>query len=259
MVERKSFRTALVMGASDGIGKAIAHSLARENIKIIALSRSEEKLQTLINELPGNNHQIISTDLSQTSATLEKIQTFLKGNPGFDIIINNSAGPGAGPLTETSPEAFASAFTQHISTPHEIIKLNLEYMQNQQQGRIINIISTSVKTPLPSLGTSNTIRGATASWAKTLANELGPNGITVNSVLPGATGTGRLDSLLKKWSEQANQSIEETTKQKTAVIPLRRFGKPEEIANAVAFLASEKASYITGVALCVDGGRTPCL
>ena len=127
------------------------------------------------------------------------------------------------------------------------------------KGRIINIISTSVKIPLTGLGVSNTIRGAVANWAKTLSNELGPLGITVNNVLPGATDTDRLAEILEGKAAKANKTIEEIISTEQSHIPLRRFGKPEELAAAIAFLASPSASYINGINLPVDGGRTGCL
>ncbi len=132
-------------------------------------------------------------------------------------------------------------------------------MKLARYGRIINVISTSVKQPLPNLGVSNTVRGAVANWAKTLANELGEFEITVNNVLPGATATGRLTSIINNKAEKTGLSIEQVAEGMKAEIPLKRFAEPVEVANAIVFLASPQASYINGINLPVDGGRTKSL
>src|SRR5690606_33894828 len=173
------------------------------------------------------------------------------------ILINNTGGPRAGAITEASTDDFEQAFRQHVVCNQLLVNAVLARMKETGYGRIINIISTSVKTPLPNLGVSNTIRAAVASWAKTLANEIGAFGITVNSVLPGSTYTGRLESLMQHSAEASGRERDEVEQQMKASIPLKRIGRPEEIANVVAFLASPAASYVNGVSVPVDGGKTP--
>ena len=150
-------------------------------------------------------------------------------------------------------------FSKHLLCNQTIVQVVLDGMIQSGYGRIINIISTSVKLPLNNLGVSNTVRGAVANWAKTIANELGPHGITVNNILPGATQTQRLASIISSKAEKSNKEEEEVSKNMLGQIPLNRFAQPEELGNAIAFLASPAAAYISGVNLPVDGGRTGCL
>ncbi|HHN75069.1 MAG TPA: SDR family oxidoreductase, partial [Acidobacteria bacterium] len=175
---------------------------------------------------------------------------YLETAPPFHVLLNNTGGPPAGAIRRAEPQAFRQAFERHLVCGHLITQLLLEGMEAEGYGRVINIISTSVRQPIPGLGVSNTIRGAVAAWAKTLAAEVAPLGITVNNILPGATDTDRLRELIdtpekiRAWMEK---------------IPAGRFARPEETAAAVVFLASPAAAYITGVSLPVDGGRTECL
>ena len=177
----------------------------------------------------------------------------------FHILINNTGGPAPGPANDADAKAFIDAFNLHLVSNHHLVQAVIPFMKKEQYGRIINVISTSVKQPLPNLGVSNTIRGAVASWAKTLANELGEFGITVNNVLPGATATARLDAIIENKAKKQNISLEQATMNEKLSIPMRRFAQPEEFAAATAFLASPAAGYITGINLPVDGGRTSCL
>src|SRR5690606_21533160 len=172
------------------------------------------------------------------------------------ILVNNSGGPAAGPATEAKPEAFLQAFQQHLICNHILATLVIPGMKQAGFGRIINIISTSVKIPLKNLGVSNTIRGAVASWAKTMSNELGQFGITVNNVLPGATATGRLEAIINNKVAKTGMEQARVEEEMLAEIPAKRFGMPEEIAAMVAFLASPAAGYVNGTSIPVDGGRT---
>jgi len=251
-------KTALIGGSTQGIGLAAAQALAAFGARCILISRNESKLQAALNTLNTENnqkHSYLIADYAYPEQVREAVSGFLKQNT-IDILINNTGGPAGGPIIEADEDAFLKTFQQHLICNHILAKLVVPGMKTVGYGRIINVISTSVKVPLKNLGVSNTIRGAVASWAKTLANELGQFGITVNNVLPGATSTERLSTIISNNAAKTGKSSEEIEKQMLAEVPARRFGKPEEIAAAIAFLASPAASYINGVSLPVDGGRT---
>lgn len=252
-------KRAIVCGSTQGIGKAVALELALLGASVTLVARNEDKLQEVIRELDythGQQHDFLVADFSQPDELDRKIQAYLQGLEAVHILVNNTGGPPGGPITEAEPEEFLQAFNQHLICNHLLVQAVAPLMKNACYGRIINIISTSVKQPIPGLGVSNTIRGAVASWAKTMAYELGPFGITVNNVLPGSTRTGRLHSLIQSKAKKNGTSIEEEEKEMMAEIPTRRFAKPEEVAAAAAFLASPAAAYINGINLPVDGGRT---
>jgi 3-oxoacyl-[acyl-carrier protein] reductase len=177
----------------------------------------------------------------------------------FHILVNNTGGPAGGPIFNAKLEEFDSAFTQHLKCNHILVQSLVPFMKSQCFGRIINVISTSVKQPLDGLGVSNTIRGAVASYSKTLANELGEFGITVNNVLPGATGTARLKEIIDNKANKTGKSFDEVAEAMKNASPAKRFAKPEEVAAAIVFLSSKKASYINGINIPVDGGRTKSL
>ncbi|WP_206484374.1 SDR family oxidoreductase [Thalassotalea sp. G2M2-11] len=255
-------KNALVCGSSQGIGKACALELAALGANVTLFSRNLSSLNEVLAELDtskGQQHQVLVADFSQPEQVKQVItEAIAKGN-GFEILINNTGGPAPGPAHISAAEDFINAFNLHLVSNHHLVQALLPFMKQQGYGRIINVISTSVKQPLPNLGVSNTIRGAVASWAKTLANELGEFGITVNNVLPGATATARLDAIIAGKAKKQNISIEQATANEKATIPMRRFAQPEEFAAAAAFLASPSAGYITGINLPVDGGRTSSL
>lgn len=227
---------------------------------ITLLARNEDSLRQAVASLPasaGQTHDYIVADFADASVVATQVQAYLEVHPaGFDILINNTGGPAAGPILAASAEAFRAAFEQHVVCNQVLVQAVVPAMQARKYGRIINIISTSVKQPLPNLGVSNTIRAAVANWAKTLANEVAALGITVNNVLPGATVTQRHTSLIHQRATQTGQALEAVEHNLLQLIPVHRFGQPEEIAAAVAFLASPTASYITGINIPVDGGRT---
>lgn len=253
---------ALVCGASQGIGKACAIALAKQGANVILFARNQQTLDQVLTELDntqGQNHHVLVADFSQPEQVSQALSSCLTQIPGIDIVINNTGGPAPGLASDSEAELFARAFNQHLVNNQNIAQLVLPHMKSQQFGRIINVISTSVKQPIQGLGVSNTIRGAVASWAKTLANELGHYNITVNNVLPGATATARLDAIIAGKAKKQGISIEQATINEKATIPMTRFAQPEEFADAVTFLASKSASYITGINLPVDGGRTSCL
>lgn len=253
-------RTALVCGASAGIGAASARLLAGQGARVVALARREEELKKLIESLPGQGHRYIVADVMDRPLMASKVKAMLGDVGGaIEILVSNSSGPKGGPILDAKEDEFTSTFEQHLLAGHALAQLLVPGMKERGYGRIVNVISTSVKQPLPNLGVSNTIRSAVASWAKTLAGELAPFGITVNSVLPGYTETDRLFTLLKVNAAAQKRSESEIAEEWKKHTPMRRFGKPEEIASAVAFFASPAAAYITGTALAVDGGRTGCL
>ncbi len=255
-------KQALVCGSTQGLGKASAIELAKLGASVILVARNEQALQKTLLELesePGQSHGYIVADFSDVNQVRERVNDFVKKNPPVHILVNNTGGPPGGPIIDARPEEFVKAFSSHLLCNHVLVQAVVAGMKAEHYGRIINIISTSVKQPIPGLGVSNTTRGAVAAWAKTLAAELAPFGITVNNVLPGMTKTGRLDSLIKSKSEKSGKSIDEITKEMVAEIPAGRFAMPDEFAAAVAFLATPAAAYINGINLPVDGGRTMSL
>ncbi|WP_316842101.1 SDR family oxidoreductase [Pedobacter gandavensis] len=252
---------ALICGSTQGIGLATAKVLAGLGANCILMARNEDGLKVAVAQLQqeGNQqHSYTVADFSEKQQLSDAIQKITAEHP-VAILVNNTGGPKAGPITKASSDDFESAFQQHLVGNHLLATAVLPGMKKLGYGRIINIISTSIKTPLPNLGVSNTIRAAVASWAKTLANEVGIYQITVNNILPGLTDTARLGSLIE--STAANQQTDRATIEKSMIssIPMARFGQAEEIANVIAFLASPAASYVTGTSIRVDGGRTPAI
>ncbi len=252
-------KTAVVCGSTQGIGKATALELANLGANIILVARNEEKLKTVTNELNSTGqHSYVAADFSKPNELKAIINEFLNDKP-VHILINNTGGPAGGPINQAKTDEFLAAFNQHLICNHIMMQAVKDKMIEAKYGRIINIISTSVKQPLDGLGVSNTIRGAVANWSKTLANELGQFNITVNNVLPGATDTVRLKSIIENKAIKTGQSIEDIKQQMANASPMKRIAQPEEVANAIAFLASPAASYINGINVPVDGGRTKSL
>jgi 3-oxoacyl-[acyl-carrier protein] reductase len=251
-------KNAVVCGSSQGIGYAIAEELALMGANCILLARNKELLEGAVGKLDTTlrqTHSFHVVDFNNQEATRNLIQGIVAERP-IHILINNSGGPAAGPITEATEEQFLNTFNQHLITNHILTKAVMEGMKQEGFGRIINIISTSVRIPLRNLGVSNTIRGAVASWSKTMANELGQFGITVNNVLPGFTRTQRLDVIIGNTSTKKGVAIEQVEKEMQEEVPMKRFGEASEIAAVAAFLASPAASYVNGVSIPVDGGRT---
>ena len=252
-------KKAVVCGSTQGIGKAIAEELSRQGVNLTLIARDKEALENVVKKLDtslGQSHDYLCVDFSDDN--FENKISYLS-SLDIDILINNTGGPASGPITDANPDDFLLAFKMHLLNNQLLIKKVIDNMKKNSFGRIINIISTSVKAPIPGLGVSNTIRAAVANWAKTLSLELGPYGITVNNVLPGFTSTNRLKSLIKKKSTILGKSISEIESEMKNTVPLKRFGDASEVANAVVFLSSPAASYINGINLPVDGGRTASL
>jgi len=253
-------KRALVCGSTQGIGKATAIALAQEGVRITLLARNEDSLKQVLAELPQQrDHDYIVADFSNPDYLKINIEGYIKENEGFHILINNTGGPKAGAIHSATIEEFTNAFTMHIICNQILVQACLPFMKTQNYGRIINVISTSVKEPIEGLGVSNTIRNAVANWSKTLAGELGQFGITVNNVLPGFTDTARLDQIITAKANKAGTTEEQMTQIMKNYVPAKRFAKPEETADAITFLSSEAASYINGINLPVDGGRTKSL
>ncbi len=252
-----SGKNALVLGGSKGLGKAIAVELAALGADITLAARSPELMAEIVRSLPNTVHQRHSFLVADTNdlVDLEKKVRAVVLQKHIHILINNTGGPAGGPILSARGEDIAAALSSHLLANQLLVNLVVPGMKEAGFGRIINVVSTSVKEPIPGLGVSNTVRGAVASWAKTLSHELAPFGITVNNVLPGFTSTERLFTLIKTWAGLHGITEEEMTRQLMAQVPMGRFADPAELGAVAAFLATPAAGYVTGVSLAVDGGR----
>lgn len=254
-------RHAIVCGGSGGIGFAAATELASLGAQVTLMARNAEKLAEAVKNLPAittGEHAYKVADFSNAQTVYEAAMEVV-GEKDVDILINNTGGPKGGPISEAEISEFTNTFEQHLLCNHLLAKAVLPGMRERGHGRIVNVISTSVKSPLNGLGVSNTIRGAVANWSKTLANEEGKHGIRINNVLPGATNTARLSDIINAKSSKTGQPKEAIETSMASIIPAGRFGKPSEIGTAIAFLCTPAAEYISGINLPVDGGRTTCL
>jgi len=242
---------ALVCGASAGIGQATARVLAAQGARVTVLARRADRLQALVEEIQSNggSADAVAADLDDRAGLLAAL-----GDGSWNILINNTGGPPAGKLLEADTEALEVAFGRHVLSAQTLLQHCLPFMQAKNYGRIINVLSTSVREPIPNLGVSNTIRGAMASWAKSVSKEL-PPGLTINNVLPGFTDTERLDSLKSAVAERTGSTVEDVYRGWLSRVPEGRLGRPEELAGAIAFLVSPAGAYIRGQSLAVDGGR----
>lgn len=257
-----SGKRALVTGASQGLGAACARQLAKQGAEVILLARNADKLAAVTAELAtrhGQKHSFLVADASQPTELAQRVSQHLAASGGAQVWVNNTGGPAPGPANSAAAEAYAAAFNQHVISSQHLLQVLLPGMHSAGYGRIVNVLSTSVKQPIANLGVSNSIRAAMANWSKTLAGELGADGITVNNVLPGLTATERLSGLITHLADGAEKTEEQVKQSMLASIPLQRFAEPEEFANAVGFLASPAASFINGINLPVDGGSTGSL
>lgn len=252
-------KTAIVCGSTQGIGRASAIELALMGVNVTLMARDEASLkQTLkaLNVSKGQIHRYIVADFSSTEEVKSAIDSYLAKFPEVHILVNNTGGPTGGPIIDAATEQFLATFEMHLINNQLLVQAVVPAMKKAGFGRIVNIISTSVKQPIVGLGVSNTIRWAVASWAKTLSLEIGKFGITVNNVLPGYTKTGRLESVIKMRAQATGKTVEEIATQLEAEIAIGRFAEAEEVAAAVAFLCSPAAAAISGINLPVDGGKT---
>ena len=250
-------RHALVCGGSEGIGRAAAEALAIAGADVTVLARRPERLADVVAALPrraDQHHAHVAVDVSDTAALQAAIAALVAARP-VHVLVNNTAGPPGGPAHAADPEQFVAVFRQHLVAGQVLVQAVLPGMRAAGFGRIVNVVSTSVKEPIANLGVSNTIRGAVASWAKTLSRELAADGITVNNVLPGYTRTQRLDQILAERAKASGKSVDDVAKAMLATVPAGRFAEPAEVAAAIGFLASPAAGYVNGVSLAVDGGR----
>ncbi|UII22830.1 SDR family oxidoreductase [Fulvivirga ligni] len=255
-------KRALVCGSTQGIGKATALELAELGAHITLIARDENKLKEVLDELPlkdGQKHHYICADFDQPDYLKSTINAYMIKEGDVHILINNTGGPAGGKAMDAQLTEFTSAFNRHLICNQILTQAVVSSMKRMGYGRIVNVISTSVKAPIQGLGVSNTIRGAVANWSKTLSIELGSFGITVNNVLPGATDTVRLRSIISSKAQKTGQSEEDVEKAMKSEIPANRFAEASETAAAIAFLCSPAAGYINGINLPVDGGRLGCL
>ena len=255
-------KTAIVCGSTQGIGKAIAIELASLGANVTLFARNKNTMTVVLDQLDtstGQHHDVIIADFSKPDQVHAAIKTYVQKTSAIHILVNNSGGPAPGLAIDADPQDFLNAFSQHLICNQHIVQAVVPSMKKEKYGRIINIISTSVRTPIPNLGVSNTTRGAVASWAKTLSAELGPFGITVNNILPGLTETKRLESVTKSIADQRGLSYEEQVELMKGNVPARRFADPMETAALAGFLASPSAAFINGESIRVDGGATPSI
>lgn len=256
-----SRKRAIVCGSTRGIGKAVAIELALLGADVTLFSRDEQRLKQTISELssvPGQRHEYLVADFNFPENVRTVITKYVEKTDA-QILVNNTGGPPPGLAIDAGPNDFLTAFSAHLLCSHILVQAVVDGMKRAGYGRIINIISTSVKIPIRGLGVSNTIRGAVANWSKTLSMELAPFGITVNNVLPGATMTDRLEEVSRKNAEKTGRSFEQITEEMKKQIPAGRLAAPHEVAAAAAFLACPAAGYINGINVPVDGGRTGSL
>jgi 3-oxoacyl-[acyl-carrier protein] reductase len=254
-------KRAVVCGSTQGIGKASAYELALLGASLTLIARNADKLKVVRDALPSGGdqqHDYIVADFNNPDELKLRIEEYASKYP-VHVLVNNTGGPPGGVAMNAKPDEFTAAFSAHLLCNHILVQALVPGMKKAKYGRIVNIISTSVKVPIKGLGVSNTIRGAVANWAKTLSVELAPFGITVNNVLPGASMTARLESIIQTKAGKSGKTIEEATHEMIEEIPAGRISDPQEIAAAVAFLASPAAGYINGINLPVDGGRTGSL
>jgi len=255
-------KMAVVCGSTQGIGFETAKLMAERGASVVLVARNQEKLVDAVNKLDVSNdqaHQYLVADFSQPQELKTALNDFVASGNKPDILVNNTGGPKGGLIIDADPQEFLDAFNQHLICNHILVQALVPGMKENGGGSIINVISTSVKQPLNNLGVSNTIRGAVANWSKTLANELGQFNIRVNNVLPGATNTGRLNSIAAVKAGKTNDSVEAVLEGMAQQSPMQRIAEPKEVAEAITFLASDRASYINGINIPVDGGRTKSL
>jgi 3-oxoacyl-[acyl-carrier protein] reductase len=252
-------RRALVCGSTQGIGRAAALELASRGAVVTLFARDATALERAREELPGTGHTFLVADFHDNDSVRTATTSEIRDRGAFHVLVNNTGGPPAGPIVDASPEAFVAAFRAHLVNNQILAQAVIPGMKDAGYGRIVNIVSTSVREPIAGLGVSNTVRAAVAGWAKTIAGEVARFGITVNNVLPGFTKTSRLDAIIEGRAQAAGRTTDEITRDMLKQVPAGRFAESWEIAAAIGFLASPAGGYVTGVSLPVDGGRISSL
>ena len=254
-----SGKRAMVCGSTRGIGRATAEALAENGATVTLVARDGAMLGEVCKGLTGGGHDYLVADFDKPDSLKAEVLKHINATGPCHILVNNSGGPKGGPIIDATLEEFTEAFSRHLLCNQILAQALVPGMKESAYGRIINIISTSVKQPILGLGVSNTIRGAVASWAKTLSGELGQFGITVNNVLPGFTSTDRLESIIANKAKASSRSTDEVSEEMKSTIPAGRFATPDETAAAVLFLASPGSAYVSGTSIPVDGGRITAL
>lgn len=250
-------KTAIVCASSQGLGKAAALELASEGVNLVISSRNEETLLSVKKEIETSTNAKIVSIVADLNKPKDIDNLYAKANSELgpiDILINNAGGPPPSNFDSLNDEDWLKAFNLTMMSSIRLSKLVLPDMKERNWGRIINISSVSVKTPVPGLFLSNSLRMGVLGWSKALSDEVAPKGVTVNSVCPGSTRTARITNIFQSQSEAMGKTIEEIESHAAANIPMLRIGEPKELAALIAFLASERASYMTGLAIQVDGG-----
>lgn len=249
-------KRALVLGASRGLGLAIAQGLAAEGAAVTLCGRNREALVAAVGRLTeaGAEADWLLLDLADPAQRHAALAERLADGRGYDILINNGGGPAPGPVGAVATAQWQAAFDSMVTALFEVTASLLPGMRARGWGRIINLVSSGVVQPIPNLGISNTLRASILGWAKTLANEVAADGVTVNSVIPGRIATARVGELDAAAAQRSGSSVAAIAAASRQTIPLGRYGEPAEFADAVCFLASARAGYITGTSLRVDGG-----
>jgi 3-oxoacyl-[acyl-carrier protein] reductase len=249
-------KRALVLGSSRGLGLAIAQALAAEGVAVTLCGRSREVLVNAVGKLTaaGAEADYLVLDLADPAQRRSALDGLLADGRGYDILINNGGGPAPGSVCTVGTAQWQNAFDSMVSALFEVTAKVLPGMRERGWGRVINVVSSGVVQPIPNLGISNTLRASIIGWAKTLAGEVAAEGVTVNSVIPGRIATARVGELDEAAAKRSGSTAEAVAKASRNTIPIGRYGDPAEFADAVTFLASARASYITGTSLRVDGG-----
>jgi 3-oxoacyl-[acyl-carrier protein] reductase len=246
-----------VCGSSAGLGRAIAEALAAEGADVVINSRSPDKLAVVRNEIAeanGARVAAVPADLTDPNSIDDLVNAARQAVGRIDILVTNTGGPPSGPFESHDAAAWRQAIAQNLESVVNLVRAVLPEMKERRWGRIVNVTSITVKQPVEGLILSNAVRAGVTGFAKTMANEAAPFGVTVNNVLPGFTRTERLGDLAQATAERSGGTVEDAYGAWQAQVPMGRLGEPEELAALTAFLCSEKAAYITGQSVAVDGG-----